>query len=169
MPDIVLGDFGMAQFASQSTGITGTPGYDSPEVRAVANLRDTNPTLYTKRSVERVMTTKSDVYQMGLIMYLMSTGRHWKCGADPSTLNLQSEEYKDIIGFTALLVWFLQPEQEDRPECTGDLELGCLFAIDVLRKKRDELIEQGAVKDLEGKWCCSMKLQKEVERQSKSR
>ena len=143
----------MSQLASQSTGITGTPGYDSPEVRAVASLRDTNPALYERKSGEKVMSTKSDVYQLGLILYLMSTGRHWKIGADPAGLELRSEEYKGVTGFVALMAWCLQPEAKERPECTEDLEEGCLFAVDVMRRMREGLVEEGVVEGLRGLWC----------------
>jgi serine/threonine protein kinase len=151
LPDVVLGDFGMSQFASQSTGITGTPGYDSPEVRAVADLRDTNPTLYDRKRNARVMTTKSDVYQLGLVMYLMGTGRHFKIGADPAGIELESLEYKGVTGFVALMVWCLQPEAKERPECTSELVDGCLFAVDVLMRKRDGMVAE-EVEKLVGAW-----------------
>jgi NIMA (never in mitosis gene a)-related kinase len=151
LPDVVLGDFGMSQFASQSTGITGTPGYDSPEVRAVADLRDTNPTLYDRRRNARVMTTKSDVYQLGLVMYLMGSGRHFKIGADPAGIELESLEYKGVTGFLALMVWCLQPEAKERPECTSELVDGCLFAVDVLMRKRDGMVAEEVGK-LTGVW-----------------
>jgi NIMA (never in mitosis gene a)-related kinase len=151
LPDVVLADFGMSQLASQSTGITGTPGYDSPEVRAVACLRDTNPALYERKSSDSIMTPKSDIYQLGLIMYLMSTGRHWRIGADPATIELESEEYKSVTGFVALMAWCLQPEPEERPECTDDLEKGCLFAVDVMRRRRDALVSEG-LEGLTGQW-----------------
>ena len=152
LPDIVLADFGMSQLDSLSRGITGTPGYDSPEVRAVASLRQTDPALYERKSGERVMTTASDMYQLGLIMYLMSTGRHWKVGADPAGIELESEEYKAVTGFVALMVWCLQPEARERPECTDSLEEGCLFAVDVLRRRRDLLVELGVAEGLKGLW-----------------
>ena len=151
LPDIVLGDFGMAQFACQSTGITGTPGYDSPEVRRVADLRESDPHAYHQQYNKRIMTTKSDVYQMGLILYLMGTGRHFKVGADPGTIQL-CEGYGSITGFTSFLVWCLQPEPDDRPECTNDIVEGCLFAVDMFMRKRDKMVDDGAVEGLKDSW-----------------
>jgi len=46
MPDIVLADFGMSQIASESWGFSGTEGYDSPEVHALAGLRYKDPPAY---------------------------------------------------------------------------------------------------------------------------
>lgn len=151
LPDIVLGDFGMAQFASQSTGITGTPGYDSPEVRQVATLRETNPFLYAEKCKTRIMTPKSDVYQLGLTLYLMAVGRHFKVRADPKDIQL-CEDYRGVTGFVALLVWCLQPEADDRPECTNDVVEGCLFAVDVMMRRRDGVIADGGLDTLRGRW-----------------
>lgn len=151
LPDVVLGDFGMAQFASQSTGITGTPGYDSPEVRRVADLRDCDPFAYSRECKIQVMTTKSDVYQLGLILYLMATGRHFKIGADPKEIEL-CEEWVGVKGFTAFLVWCLQPQPEDRPECTNDLVDGCLYAVEVFSKKRDAMVTSEVVEGLKRLW-----------------
>ncbi|KAK3716818.1 hypothetical protein LTR37_006168 [Vermiconidia calcicola] len=72
LPDVILADFGLASIASESHGITGTPGYDPPEVREIAALRHVTPVAYKHKNSGRIMTAKSDVYQFGVVLYLMA-------------------------------------------------------------------------------------------------
>ena len=147
MPDVVLADFGMAQLASESRGITGTPGYDSPEVRRIANLRETNPTAFeVGKATANIMTPKSDIYQFGLLIHLMATGKHFPCGADPSTIDMEPA-HRGVTGLLALAVWCLQVDPVDRPECSGSVERGMLFAVEMLRKKRDARVALGGELD----------------------
>ena len=143
LPDIVLADFGMAQPAHSSRGITGTPGYDSPEVQAITRLRDSHPRIYErKRSAPHIMTTKSDVYGLGLVIHLVATMKHFECGADPCTVELP-DRYQAVTGLLAAVCWCLQPEPRFRPECTGDVEEGLLIAVDTFIRKRDAMLEEG--------------------------
>ena len=136
LPDVVLANFGMAQVAAESLGITGTSGYDSPEVREVALLRDVAPAAYERRKASRIMTAKSDIYQYGLILHLLATGGHFDTGSDPSSISLPLP-HQSVTGLIALIVWCLQPDPAERPECTSSLEHGILFAVEMFRKKRD--------------------------------
>lgn len=136
MPNVVLADFGMAQVAAESWGIAGTPGYDSPEVQNLSQLRETDPEAYHRRQNNRIMTAKSDVYQLGLVIYLMATDKHFPPGKDPWTIILPIE-YRRITGLLAAIVWCLQLDPRHRPECTTHTEHGILFAVDTFRKKRD--------------------------------
>jgi len=158
MPDIVLADFGMAQIASESRGITGTPGYDSPEVRAVAKLRKDDPAAYQATRWRRVMTTKSDVYQMGLILHLLATGRYFKVDSDPALIDLPvSGEGESVVGLLAFMVWCLQVEPVDRAECTTSLETGCLHAVDALEQRRDVVFARHGALDGSLWNVCSLK------------
>jgi len=141
MPDIVLADFGMSQVASESWGFSGTEGYDSPEVHAITSLRYKDPPAYRRTKNARIMSTKSDVYQLGLVMYLMATGRGWETGADPQTLEVP-ERYRRIVGIIALLVWLLQPLAKNRPDCSADYEDGLLLAARSLEKRRDQMYRE---------------------------
>ena len=136
LPDVVLADFGMAQIASESWGITGTPGYDSPEVREVALLRHVDPAAFEKRRAARIMTIKSDIYQLGLVAHLLATGKHFEVGSDPTSIALPFP-HQSITGLLAFMIWCLQLDPRDRPECTGNMEHGMLLAVDMFRKKRD--------------------------------
>ena len=156
MPDIVLADFEMSQVEAESWDITGTPGYGSPEVLAVTRLRDIDPEAFRKARQARIMTTKSDMYQLGLLMYLMAAGKYWKTGADPKELQLPEEYQKDkIVGFMAALVWCLQPEPKQRPQSSRDGENGFLFAVEGFQKQRDAMFARdGPV--LESMWNVSV-------------
>ncbi len=146
MPDIVLADFGMAQLEVESWGVTGTPGYDSPEVAAVMKHYDVdNMRAFNRARNERIMTTKSDMYQVGLVIHLLATGRHFTTGNDPCLIELP-QQYQDVTGLLAVIVWLLQSLPKDRPECTGNMKDGFLMANDVLKRQRDALLARlGAV------------------------
>ena len=124
---------------AESWGITGTPGYDCPEVLAVSTLRDSNPVAYNRTRNAKIVTRKSDMYQVGLTLYLVATGKFYKTGDDPKTMLDLPESFESLTGFTAALAWCLQPDPKDRPECTAELEDGFLFAVDAFRKQRDAM------------------------------
>lgn len=138
LPDVVLGDFGMAQLACESRGITGTPGYDPPEVREVALLKTCDPAAYQRRRNARIMTTKSDMYQLGLVVHLVATSKHFEFGKDPSKIQLP-ESYRGVTGLLSALVWCLQPEAAGRPDCTGMMDRGLLLAVNTFIRKRDAM------------------------------
>ncbi|KAK5121885.1 hypothetical protein LTR85_004456 [Meristemomyces frigidus] len=122
MPDIVLADFGASQLASRTTGITGTHGYDSPEVLEVAQLEKTAPRAFVMKKYQRIMSTKSDVYQLGHLMYLMTSMRRWATGADPETLTLP-EEYTTTHcrHLATTIAWCLAVRPDRRPSANQDL------------------------------------------------
>ena len=146
MPDIVLGDFGMAQLEDESWGITGTPGYDSPEVAAICQLQHDDPSAYKRARNARIMTTKSDIFQLGLVVYLMAVNAHFRAGDDPSSIELPPQ-YANMTGFLAAVVWLLQDDPRDRPECSGALEDGMLYAVDVMRRHRDGVFQKDGALD----------------------
>jgi NIMA (never in mitosis gene a)-related kinase len=140
MPDIVLADFGMACYESESRGITGTPGYDSPEVRAIADLRDADPDAYEAAKKKKVITTKSDVYQLGLVIHLLATGKHFTVGSEPALIELPPE-HRFIVGMLPFLIWCLQVEPIDRLQCTVHEEEGIMEAVNIFRTKRDAIFK----------------------------
>jgi NIMA (never in mitosis gene a)-related kinase len=147
LPEIVLADFDMVALDSESWGIKGTPDYDSPEVHAVARLKDVDWKAYERARDAKVMSVKSDVYQLGLIIHLMAAGAIFKMGTDPSTIELK-EDYRDLTGFLSALVWCLQPDVEHRAECSASAEHGLLEgAVQVLQKQRDALARNEDVLD----------------------
>ena len=80
LPDIVLADFGAAQLASETTFICGTQSFDSPEVAYVTSLRRTNRADYEICKTIPIMTPRSDIYQLGHVMHLLSTYHLWPTG-----------------------------------------------------------------------------------------
>ena len=145
MPDIVLGDFGMSQFAHSSWGITGTPSYDSPEVLAVSSLRNTDREAYERERVKpQIMTEKSDVYQMGLLIHLLATGRHWRTGDDPTEIEYPVRGFSEaVVGVLPFMVWCLQSDAEERPRCAIEVEDGCLPQVNEARWRRDRMVSWG--------------------------
>ena len=155
LPDVVLGDFGFAQLECDSRGIAGTPAYESPEARAVSEIEDNSA--FRRANNTKIMTTKSDVYGLDVIVHLLATENYWKCAADPQTIKLPrrytwsqnvSEKREQIVGFVAALVWCLQVDPVQRPECTYHRENGLLHAIDKLKEQRDSIVDRyGPVDD----------------------
>ncbi|KAK5134906.1 hypothetical protein LTR08_005996 [Meristemomyces frigidus] len=138
LPTIVLADFGAAQLASQSRGVSGTPGYDSPEVHAVAQLQATLPRTFAWWCGRRVMTPRSDVYQLGHVMHLLASFRPWPTGADPATMALPKEfETGACRGVAATVAWCLAVEPGERPTAGGDL----MPVAEVMGERRDRLFE----------------------------
>ena len=129
----------MAQLASASRGITGTQGYEPPEVSAVVDLRHTDRAAYERRRQEAgIMTPKADVYQLGLVIHLMAIGKLFSIGRDPKTIQLP-ERYRGVTGLVPELVWCLQVDPRDRLECTASMEDGFLYAVEMFRRQRDRM------------------------------
>lgn len=137
MPDIVLADFGAAQLAEKTAGITGTPGYDSPEVANVAKLEDTmapQDFAWYRKHEGRIMSTKSDVYQLGHLMYFMTSLRRWTTGTDPATLTLPEEYTTEHCRHLATTIaWCLAVRPTDRPSADRDL----LPVVGTFEERRD--------------------------------
>ncbi|KAK4569835.1 hypothetical protein LTR86_002804 [Recurvomyces mirabilis] len=73
LPDIVLGDFGFACYEQDSEGVSGTPGYLSPESQAVYDLKYPDRHAYGHASLERIQTRANDVYTFGAALYELLT------------------------------------------------------------------------------------------------
>jgi len=139
LPDIVLADFGASQLASESWGISGTVGYDSPEVLEVSSLKRASPREFERRRNSRVMSTKSDIYQLGHVIYLMAALDRWETGADPDALIL-SEEYTTTYSrhLATLIAWCLAVKLAERPSAKA----GLLPVIQGFQEQRDRLFRE---------------------------
>ncbi|KAK3673667.1 hypothetical protein LTR78_006572 [Recurvomyces mirabilis] len=73
LPDVVLGDFGLSCYEQDSEGVSGTPGYLSPESLAVYNLKYTDRHAYRRASTSRIQTRANDVYNFGTALYEVLT------------------------------------------------------------------------------------------------
>lgn len=82
LPDIVLGDFGLACYERDSQGVCGTPGYLSRESLKVHNIKYTDRHAYGRASPEQIQTTANDIYTFGAALYeiltlnLFDSGKH---------------------------------------------------------------------------------------------
>jgi len=129
LPDIRLSDSGHATLASTPWQTAGSPLYFCPEVQAAV-----------RGQKAPLMSTQSDIYAMGLTLYLLITGKHWKTGADPKFMKLPTE-YHDI-GFTRLLTYCLQVNPKHRPSMNCHLGSGLIPAIDQAWDARDDLVRK---------------------------
>jgi serine/threonine protein kinase len=144
MPDIVLADFGQARLASKNFGIVGTPGWEAPEVRRVVELEHSDPQAYKVAQRTRVQNSTSDIYQLGLVIHYMATGREFEIGDDTSEITLLPG-YEKVKGLNAFIVWCLQTDPEERPNCGFD-EDGCILTAELMRRQRDRMFKRdGAV------------------------
>ena len=142
MPDVVLADFGASQLAWKSRGISGTPGYDAPEVLGVSMLEKEDPGLYRRKLGECIVTPKSDVYQLGHVIYFLAAGELWETGAHPDDLMLP-EEYTTIHcrHLTTVLALCFRVKPSTRPSAK-ELSL----YVEGFREQRDLLYrERGAL------------------------
>ncbi|KAF2768433.1 kinase-like protein [Teratosphaeria nubilosa] len=117
LPDVVLADFGAALLKSKSHGIAGTPGCFSPEAQAMHSFRSTDRAAY-ERAMQKsgIMKTKSDVYQLGHLMYHVTSCSPWKTGANPEGLELP-DEYREVAfaDLEKAVAWCLEVRPEMRP------------------------------------------------------
>ena len=90
------------------------------------------------------MTTNSDVYQLGIIVYLVATGKHWHATDDPAGLCLP-QGYDYIGRLLDAIVWCLQIDPKRRLEC--DLDNGLLFTVDCLRQTRNAMFARDGPPD----------------------
>ncbi|KAM0704738.1 hypothetical protein Q7P35_007524 [Cladosporium inversicolor] len=136
LPDIRLSDGGHATLASSPWHIAGSPLYFCPEVLA-ADRGDKGPP----------MSTKSDVYTLGLTLYYIITGAHWRTCANPRYIKLPAE-YRGH-GFTRLLTSCLQVDPKARPSMDFDPNSGLAPAIDRAYDMRFDMVRRCQTCDLD--------------------
>jgi serine/threonine protein kinase len=136
LPDIRLSDGGHATLASSPWLIAGSPLYFCPEVRA-ADRREKGPP----------MSTKSDIYTLGLTLYFLITSKHWRTGANPEYIKV-SAEYRGL-GLTKLLTKCLQVNPRDRPSMDLDPVSGLVPAIEKACDLRYDLVSNCTTSDLD--------------------
>ncbi|KAK5116760.1 hypothetical protein LTR62_007434 [Meristemomyces frigidus] len=83
LPQIVLADFGAAKVASKTRGICGTKVYNSPEVLRMAHLREHDLPQFERLRYMPVMTTTSDIYQLGHVLHVLATYALFPVGEQP--------------------------------------------------------------------------------------
>ncbi|KAM0719218.1 hypothetical protein Q7P37_005123 [Cladosporium fusiforme] len=130
MPVLQVGDFGHSSLASNPPRLRGSPLYFSPEARAASRGDFSGP----------VMSTKSDVYTLGLTLYVLMTFSHWRTGTDPRVLTLLPAF--DEIGFTGILKHCLAVNPRHRPSMDRSPGTGLLRCVDDCWTLRDQLLKQ---------------------------
>ncbi|KAH9827351.1 kinase-like protein [Teratosphaeria destructans] len=142
LPDVVLADFGSAQLDSKSRGIAGTPGLLSPEAKAKHSLQSTDRTAY-ERAMQKlgIMTTKSDVYQLGHLMYHVTSCSTWKTGATAEGLEFP-DEYREVAfaDLERVVAWCLEVRPDMRPNADMLVDL-----LDAFRDRRKILAKKRGV------------------------
>ena len=93
------------------------------------------------------MSTKSDVYTLGLTLHLLVTGKHWRTGANPKYLKVAAE-YREL-GFTRLLTKCLQVDPKARPSMDFDPNSGLAPAIEKACDIRSDLVRKCKTGDIE--------------------
>lgn len=127
MPDVRLSDGGHATLASSPWLVAGSPLYFCPEVSAAERGEKGPP-----------MSTKSDIYTMGLTLYYLITGKHFRTGADPKHIKLPAQHRG--FGFTPFLTRCLQVNPRARPSMDFDSSSGLAPAIDKAYDIRFEMV-----------------------------
>ena len=82
-------------------------------------------------------------------MHLMVTGRHFKVSNETGEIHMP-EAYAEVKGLLHLMVWCLQTEPKERPECSQNLEEGVFESICTLQMARDRLFEDGGAAEEKG-------------------
>jgi NIMA (never in mitosis gene a)-related kinase len=134
LPDIRLSDGGHATLASSPWRIAGSPLYFCPEVLA-ADRGEKGPP----------MSTKSDIYTLGLTLYFLITGTHWRTSRSPKYLKLPAQ-YRGL-GFTQLLKKCLQVDPKARPSMDFDSVSGLAPIIESAYDIRLDLVNKSTTSD----------------------
>jgi serine/threonine protein kinase len=134
LPDIRLSDGGHATLASSPWFTAGSPLYFCPEVRMAERGKKGPP-----------MSTKSDIYTMGLTLYFLITRTHWRTGMSPKYLKLPAE-YRGL-GFTKLLTKCLQVDPKARPSMDFDSASGLAPIIERAYDIRLDLVCKSTTTD----------------------
>ncbi|KJX96765.1 kinase-like protein [Zymoseptoria brevis] len=145
MPDVVLGDFGAAKLASDRNSMTGigTPGYHSPEDKAVYGDRDWNDPSNRAVFIEMISrrTTACDIYAFGQVLYQLATkdDKGWPIGKDPASVEI-SARY-GTPGLRDFVVSCLAVDPRRRGEASFAPGTGFLPAVQRLRDARARLVQ----------------------------
>ncbi|KAF2718353.1 kinase-like protein, partial [Polychaeton citri CBS 116435] len=137
LPDVVLGDFGLSKTAAESRGGYGTEGWEPPEMVALRDLYHTDPEAHSKASKEKVMSTASDMYSLGMIMYFMASQyyQRWSTGRAGEDMQLAAVFVANGLG--SIISRLLQSQSVDRASANFDARTGYLHALKDLAKERD--------------------------------
>lgn len=117
MPDVRLGDFGVASWSCKPPPIAGTPSYYSPEALKRENGIIGPP-----------MQMASDVYTFGLTIYYLITGQRWVPGKAATNLRL-AQPYEDL-GMSRVLHNCLMLDPKKRPTMNLDPVSGLMRCVE---------------------------------------
>lgn len=143
MPDILLGDFGVARIAGDDRVklLPGTNLYHAPEDLAITGgLPHSKENLDRYYKVGANRTVAADMYSFGQILYQMASKEPnpRKIGRDPSDIRV-SRDY-DTQEIRELLVRCLVADPAKRAEASSRGDIGVLPLVEKLRQARDQLI-----------------------------
>lgn len=82
LPTVKLADFGASRLACNSRGLSGTTIYFAPEAEAASHDRELD------RRLQRILTPKTDIYGLGLVVFECATYRLWSLCTDVETMDL---------------------------------------------------------------------------------
>ncbi|KAF2160757.1 hypothetical protein M409DRAFT_28893 [Zasmidium cellare ATCC 36951] len=150
MPEVVLGDFGIAKKASKTDAklSAGTPAYMAPEDVAIhQNVPMSSEYEETWLKVVNSRTTAMDMYSLGQVMYQMvaKEPEPREIGLDPTDLRI-SREY-DTPGLCETIVRCLTVDKNLRAQASFHQTLGILPAINRLRTARNALVQRRTTLD----------------------
>ncbi|KXT12264.1 hypothetical protein AC579_2045 [Pseudocercospora musae] len=151
MPEIVIGDFGTAKFASETDAkvLPGTFEFHAPEDVAMYHPADFCAEQLEKfYEMTRLRKSPSDVWAIGQVLYVAARMKGWRqfpIDGNPAGIDILPA-YR-TMGLRGFIVRCLQHDPSKRGTADFDDTTGLLKRVQLLRRARGELAKKEPIVD----------------------